>query len=112
MVLSSFMKNNDRLPSLDKLQAKIDKIKGVKTNTSAAAGDDMSQAIRLLIDLASGVLVGVGFGYLADSWLNTTPWCIIAGLFLGVAAGVKNMMRSAKLIDKKLNEQQEDNKDL
>lgn len=107
------MKNNDRLPSLDKLQAKIDKIKKVKPVTSTvASGNDMSQAIRLMIDLVSGVLVGVGFGYLADGWFETTPWCVVAGLFLGVAAGVKNMMRSARLIDKKLNEQQEDNKDI
>ncbi|MEK6747534.1 MAG: AtpZ/AtpI family protein [Pseudomonadota bacterium] len=104
------MKNNGRLPSLDKLQAKIDKIKKpeqVASDISSSA--DMSQAVRLIIDLASGVLVGVGFGYLIDDWLDTSPWCVITGLFIGVAAGVRNMMRSAELIDKKMNEQQEDN---
>jgi|CXWL01.1.fsa_nt_gi ATP synthase protein I len=107
------MKDNNRLPSLDKLQAKIDKIKGSKpTDSKDSSGADMSQAVRLVIDLASGVLVGVGFGYLLDGWINTSPWCVIAGLFLGVAAGVRNMMRSAELIDKKLNNRTEYDKNL
>jgi ATP synthase protein I len=105
------MKNNDRLPSLDKLQAKIDKIKKPDSSDSTASSyADMSEAIRLVVDLAAGVLVGLGFGYLIDYWLISAPWGVIIGLFLGVAVGVKNMMRNAKLIDKKLNEQQKDDK--
>ena len=103
------MKNNDRLPPLDKLQAKIDKIKGkrrIYSDTSSKA--DMSQAVRLVIDLMAGVIMGVGCGYLLDEWLDSLPLFMIIGLFFGMAAGVKNMMISAKIIDKKLNEQQKD----
>ena len=104
------MKNNDRLPSLDKLQAKIDKIKGIKPVASSSSSNaDMSQAVRLIIDLMAGVIMGVGCGYLLDKWLDTIPLFMIIGLFFGMAAGVKNMIISAKLIDKKLNEQQKDN---
>ena len=101
------MKNDDRLPSLDELQAKIDKIKKPEAADSRSSSrGDLSQAVRLIIDLSAGVAVGSIFGYMLDNWLNSLPLFMMIGLFLGVAAGVKNMMRSADLIDKKLNEQQ------
>ena len=103
------MKNNDRLPSLDKLQAKIDRIRGKNQDTPDSASDDMSYAVRLTTDLAAGVIMGVGIGYLIDLFFSTIPLFMILGLFLGGAAGVKNMMRSAKIIDKKLSEQRTDN---
>ncbi len=107
------MKNNDRLPSLDRLQAKIDKIKGSRpTDSKNSSTADMSQAVRLVIDLMAGVIMGVGVGYFIDKWVDTTPLFMILGLFFGMVAGVKNMLRSAELIDKKLSKQQEDNKDI
>ncbi len=107
------MKNNDRLPSLDRLQAKIDKIKKSQpTDSKDSSGADMSHAVRLIIDLASGVIMGTGVGYFIDKWLETTPLFMIAGLFFGMVAGVKNMLRSAELIDKKLSEQEKDDKDI
>ena len=104
------MKNNGRLPSLDKLQAKIDKVrKPERTSSAVYKVADMSQAMRLVIDLMAGVIIGVGFGYLLDKWLDTLPLFMIAGLFVGMAAGMKNMIISAKVIDDKLNEKQKDN---
>ncbi len=103
------MKNNDRLPSLEELQAKIDKIKKpAKSSSGSSPSADISQAMRLVIDLAAGALVGAVFGYFLDRWLGTLPLFALIGLFLGMAAGIKNMMRSAELIDKKLGEQKED----
>lgn len=106
------MKNKDRLPSLDRLQAKIDKLKKPEGDSSTPSNADMAQAIRFVTDLMAGVIMGAGVGYFIDKWLNTMPLFMIAGLFLGMAAGVKNMLRSAKLIDKKLNEQKENDKNL
>jgi ATP synthase protein I len=104
------MKNNGRLPSLDKLQAKIDKIRKTEQKSSNLYNTtDMSQAVRLIIDLVAGVIMGVGFGYLLDRWLDTLPLFMIIGLFIGMAAGVKNMIISAKVIDKNLTEQEKDN---
>lgn len=104
---------DNNLPSLDKLQTKIDKIKqselGKPKETSKA---DMSNAVRLIIDLSAGVIMGTGCGYLADWFLGTLPLFMILGLFLGMIAGVKNMLKSAKLIEKKLNEQQKDSDNL
>lgn len=95
---------------MDKLQAKIDKIKKPEQeSTGLYNATEMSDAIRFLIDLVAGVMMGMGCGYLLDKWLNTIPWFMIIGLFLGMAAGVKNMLLSAKLMDKKRSEQNKDN---
>lgn len=105
-----FMKKNDRLPSLDKLQAKIDKIKKPEQKGEGLYNaSDMSEAIRMIIDLVVGVIMGTGCGYLLDKWLNTIPWLMIIGMFLGIAAGVKNMLRTGELMDKKRSEQNKDN---
>lgn len=104
------MKSNDRLPSLENLQAKIDGIKKIESESPPPKNNDMSQAMRLIIDLMAGVIMGTGCGYLLDKWLNTLPFFMIAGIFLGMAAGVKNMLRSAELMDKQLDEKQKDDK--
>jgi len=32
------------------------------------------------------ILLG-GIGYALDAWLGTSPWCLLAGLLLGIAVG-------------------------
>lgn len=101
------MEDNERLPSLDELQAKINKIKKSEGQPSGTSGSkDISQATRIISDLAAGVLVGTGFGYFVDTWLNTTPWVMLAGLVFGVGAGIKNMMRTAEAIDREFENKQ------
>lgn len=93
---------DDNLPSLESLQRKIDEVRVTESDSGPALrGSDLSQAMRFSIDLAAGVVVGVGCGYFVDGWLGTLPLCMIAGLFLGMAAGVRNMIRSADVIDNK-----------
>ncbi|WP_375608580.1 MULTISPECIES: AtpZ/AtpI family protein [unclassified Bartonella] len=54
----------------------------------------MADAIRLssefLASIIVGVVLGVGFDKLVDSW----PWGLIFFLFLGFAAGVLSILRS------------------
>jgi ATP synthase protein I len=90
---------NKDLPSLDELQKRIDSAKPPSTEPDGREGRDMSNASRLVIDLVSGVIVGLLIGYGLDKWFNTLPLCLIIGLFLGMAAGVRNMLRSAKQMD-------------
>lgn len=91
---------DNELPSLDALQRKIDEVRGTEQTSGASArGRDFSQAMRFSIDLFAGVAVGVGAGYFLDSWLGTLPLCMVVGLFIGMAAGVRNMIRSANIID-------------
>jgi len=97
------MSDEEKLPSLSALQEKIDSIKDKENyKEKSGKGSDLSQAMRLSIDLVAGVAVGLGVGYFLDNFLATMPLFMIIGLFIGMAAGVKNMLRSAEIIDKKL----------
>ncbi|WP_028950488.1 AtpZ/AtpI family protein [Sulfurihydrogenibium subterraneum] len=48
------------------------------------------------LHLVSGVIVGVGVGYLLDKYFDTSPYLTIIFFFLGLAAGFRNMYIDAK----------------
>ena len=52
-------------------------------------------AMRLSTELVVGVLVGAAIGWAFDEWLGTTPLFLVLFFFLGVAAGVRNVVRAA-----------------
>ena len=39
-------------------------------------------------DFVSAVLVWTLIGWLADRWLDTTPWLVVAGAVLGFVLGI------------------------
>ncbi len=60
-----------------------------------AAGSGMGLGFRIAVDLVAALIVGVGIGLLLDSWLGTTPLLLIIFFFLGSAAGMLNVYRTA-----------------
>jgi len=48
----------------------------------------------------SAVAVGTIIGFILDSWFDTKPWLIIIFFFLGAAAGILNVIRAAKRMQK------------
>ena len=54
--------------------------------------------MRLLTDLGAGLIAGVLLGWGIDRWLDTKPWGIIVGSVLGLAAGVRNVLRTADAV--------------
>ena len=56
----------------------------------------MAAGLKYASEFSAAVLVGVFFGYLADKFIGTTPWGLLAGLIFGFGAGVLNVVRSAK----------------
>jgi ATP synthase protein I len=57
-------------------------------------------AARVGVELAAGLVVGGGIGWLLDSWLGTLPLMLIVFFVLGAAAGVLNVYRTAMAINK------------
>tara|TARA_Y100001978_G_C23481745_1_gene331965 strand:+ start:114 stop:278 length:165 start_codon:yes stop_codon:yes gene_type:complete len=51
-------------------------------------------------ELVAAVLVGSIIGFIFDSWFGTKPWLILTFFFVGVIAGVLNVVRSAKNMQK------------
>ena len=55
----------------------------------------VAMALRIGTELVAALVVGVGIGWLLDHWLGTTPWLMVVFFFLGSAAGILNVYRTA-----------------
>ena len=67
-----------------------------KNNEKSSFG----KAFQLSTELVSAVLVATIIGFILDNWFDTKPWLIIIFFFIGVAAGIMNVIRSAKNMQK------------
>ena len=45
------------------------------------------------LTLFASVAAFTGIGYLFDRWLGSQPWCLVAGIVLGSAAGLFEFVR-------------------
>lgn len=57
-------------------------------------------AWRMVIELVAGLGIGFGIGYSLDRVLGTLPIFLVLFVFLGLAAGVKTMLRSAQEVQR------------
>ncbi len=56
-------------------------------------------AWRMVIELVTGLGIGFGIGYGLDTLLGTMPIFLVLFIFLGFAAGIKVMLRTAKEVE-------------
>ncbi len=59
----------------------------------------MGMAFRLSADLVSAVVAGGGLGWALDWLFGTGPWLLLLFFFLGIAAGILNVIRTAKAMN-------------
>ena len=76
------------------------KIKKQFESDSEKRGSFMGNAFKLGTELVAAVGVGTIIGFILDSWFDTKPWLIIIFFFLGTAAGMLNVMRTANRMQK------------
>ena len=76
------------------------KIKKQVISDSEKRGSFMGSAFKLGTELVSAVAVGTIIGFILDSWFDTKPWLIIIFFFLGTAAGILNVIRTANRMQK------------
>ena len=57
-------------------------------------------AFKLSTELVSAVAVGTIIGFILDKTFGTKPWLILIFFFVGVVAGITNVIRSAKNMQK------------
>jgi ATP synthase protein I len=60
-----------------------------------------NMAGRMVIELVAGLGIGFGIGYGLDLLFGTLPVFMVLFVLLGLAAGVKTMLRSAQEIQEK-----------
>ena len=91
------------IPEDFKTRLKIAKSKIEKKlqSDSEKKGSFMGSAFKLGTELVAAVTVGTIIGFILDSWFDTKPWLIIIFFFLGTAAGILNVIRTANRMQKK-----------
>ena len=57
-------------------------------------------AFKLSTELVAAVAVGAIIGFILDKTFDTKPWFILIFFFVGVIAGITNVIRSAKNMQK------------
>ena len=85
------------------LEAKIEAAKQRSAPAKPHQEEHYSQAQlawRMVIELVAGLGIGFGIGYGLDSLFGTLPIFLVLFTLLGLAAGVKTMLRSAQEVQK------------
>lgn len=94
----------DRQADADRLQALEAKLAALTPKPSGPSPmgkyEQANLAWRMVIELVTGLGLGFVFGYGLDYLLGTTPFLMVLFIFLGLAAGVKSMMRTAGELDR------------
>ena len=78
-----------------KKKIKKNQIKNKGTNVAS-----LGKALKISTELVAAVVVGTTLGVILDNWFDTKPWLIIIFFFIGVSAGIANVIRSANLMQK------------
>ena len=60
----------------------------------------IGSAFKLSTELVSAVAVGTIIGFILDKTFGTKPWLILIFFFVGVVAGITNVIKSAKNMQK------------
>ena len=85
-----------------KTRLEIAKTKFTKKNLikNEEATSSIGTAFKLSTELVSAVAVGTIIGFILDTTFGTKPWLILIFFFIGVVAGIVNVFRSAKNMQK------------
>jgi ATP synthase protein I len=89
------------MSEFDDLKKKIELTKNkYKSSLPQNNNNIIGMAFRIGIELVAAIFVATFIGYYLDKWLGTKPIFIIILFMVGVAAGIFNVVRSAKMINK------------
>ena len=92
------MKNLKEISTRLEIAKKKIKTKQIKNNGATAAS--LGKALKISTELVAAVVVGTTLGFILDNWFDTRPWLTISFFFIGVAAGILNVIKSAKNMHK------------
>ena len=82
--------------NLDKLNRKLEEFKSKKEKDSPKRIKVQNDGWRMIIELVTGMLLGVSLGLGLDYMIGSEPIFLIIFPLLGFMAGVKTMMATAK----------------
>ena len=76
------------------------KLQNKKFEKSDKKGVFLGNAFKLGTELVAAVAVGTIIGFILDNWFDTKPILIIVFFILGSVAGILNVFRAAKKMQK------------
>ena len=87
-----------------KLKAARDRIEGRDKGSKLGSYNDSLAGVgdRMSIELVVGICAGLGLGWLIDWQMGTKPWFMIGLMFVGLAAGIFNVVRLSKDIQRRM----------
>ena len=89
---------------LAELEERLQKARGPQeVRQEETSQSKMGVAFRLVSDLLAGVIVGGGIGWALDRLLGTSPFLLIVMFLVGVAAGMRNVIRTARQMNEEQN---------
>ena len=74
--------------------------KKIEKNKNGSNAASLGNALKISTELVAAVVVGSTIGFLLDNWFDTKPILTICFFFMGVAAGILNVFKSAKRMQK------------
>ncbi|MBO9455929.1 AtpZ/AtpI family protein [Paracoccus sp. R12_1] len=87
---------DDDAARLRQLEERLSRLTSKPEARTPMAGYDKAHiAWRMVLEIVAGILLGCGIGYGLDHLFGTQPFLMILFIFLGFAAGIKTMMRTA-----------------
>ena len=92
------MSNNDDFKT--RLEIEKNKLELNKNLKDQERGSFFGNAFKLGTEMVAAVAVGTIIGFILDNWFGTKPWLIIIFFFLGATAGMLNVIRAAKRMQK------------
>ena len=92
------------MQNLKKISARLEiakkKFKKESKNNNGSNAASLGKALKISTELVAAVVVGTTLGFILDNWFDTRPWLTISFFFMGVAAGILNVIKSAKNMHK------------
>jgi ATP synthase protein I len=97
--------NPERLDELGaRLKAARERVEGSSGESEQQSAENSRMTalgLRMSLELFVGIVFGLGLGWLIDLWLGTKPWFMIILMFLGLGAGISNVMRAARNLQRR-----------
>ena len=83
-----------------RLKIAKDKSKAKYSRKKSQPKSNIGTAFKMSTELVSAVAVGTIIGFILDNWFDTKPWLILIFFFVGVIAGILNVIKSANKMQK------------
>ena len=76
------------------------KIHSLDTKNQKLNSSNLGNAFKISTEFVAAVVVGSIIGFILDNWFDSKPWLTIIFFIVGAAAGILNVIRSAKQMQK------------